>query len=158
MNQLDVQLYEHAQQVIEKQRERLTASGQLQVLPPKASAAQSLKQGSKLPGSHTGMDGQVPDGVTRPLNGAEKKRVQGQLMQQLQKFLSRKGTSKYISPQPRLSAVRLLRHVLAAATGRLSVCSSSAAIETAASGLKPAATLGSWSAQQPDKLTHACVI
>lgn len=102
LNALDVQLYQHAQQLMTQQRQRLEASGNLQLLPPKAP---TKHQGQHSAGSKSAKAvGAAADGSNSNANmhihGLEgmdetvKQRLQGQVMQQLQKWLSRKGTSE----------------------------------------------------------------
>jgi hypothetical protein len=98
-----VQLYEHAQQLMTQQRQRLQASGKLQLLPPKAPTNQQGQQsaGSKsAKAAAAGSAGRDTSANVRILSGLEgkeetqKQRLQGQVMEQLQKWLSRKGTSE----------------------------------------------------------------
>jgi hypothetical protein len=111
---LDDELFKHAHHLMTQQRQRLEAAGKLQLLPPRAQAKprqrSATQQGSKLPGALKAPAGgssgsavpelastvELDSGAGRPLSDADKRKIQGHIMQQLQQALSSKGTSEWV--------------------------------------------------------------
>lgn len=103
LNALDLQLYQHAQHLAQLQRQRLEAAGKLEQLPPPAAESQRQGKsgpvrspsGAKAPSKEGGSTLDMQGAGFEGLDASSKQRVQQQVMQQLQQWLSKQKKSEW---------------------------------------------------------------